>query len=167
MRFLPQRTANVDQGSATLLHCLHAQELFEVLGRVVIAAAQPQRWRDQAFLNVVPDRPAGHASQSGKFPDSVANRRRHRDQHYTTVTVTLSTVAFSECVWLMVPAQAEVVRRTGGFALCGLRVYALGITPSDGITWRRDFGEVRDSDVLKCDVSVRRWSAPITRLEPA
>jgi hypothetical protein len=94
VRHLTKRASNVDKRSAVFLHRLHTKQLLEMLGRVVIAATETQRRRDQTFLHVIPDCPARHAAERGEFSNRISNGGRHRENKYATVTVTLSTVTF-------------------------------------------------------------------------
>jgi hypothetical protein len=75
------------------LHGLDPQDPLEVLGAIVIVAANSERCGDEAFLNVVANRASRHASETPEIADGLANGWRHVEG-YMTVTVALSTGAF-------------------------------------------------------------------------
>jgi len=57
-RAIADRPPDLVEGAAGLLHRLDAQKLCKVFLTVVVAAADPERHRQQAFLDVVAHRPA-------------------------------------------------------------------------------------------------------------
>ena len=59
------------------LQALDPQELPEVLGPVVIAAPDAERWRQQPFLHVIPHRPARDPAEICEIADGVAHGIGH------------------------------------------------------------------------------------------
>ena len=76
-----ERVFDLFERPAGLLHRLDLQELLEVRRSVVIAPAQTERSRQQAFLDVVPDRAPGDAAQISQITDGVKDCVAHHSEY--------------------------------------------------------------------------------------
>src|SRR5574338_1199234 len=63
------RSPDFVQRPPGLLQALHAQELFEVLVRVMVAATDAERLRDETFLHVVADGAPRDAAERRQVAD--------------------------------------------------------------------------------------------------
>ena len=76
------------------LQRLDPKQPVEMFGSVVVAASDAERRREESFLDVVTDRAPGDATKIREVANCVAGLVGH-EPSYMTVTVALSTVAFS------------------------------------------------------------------------
>jgi len=76
-----ERVFDLFERPAGLLHRLDLQELLEVRRSVVIASAQTEGSRQQAFLDVVADRAPGNAAQISQITDGVKDCVAHDSEY--------------------------------------------------------------------------------------
>jgi hypothetical protein len=72
-----QRVPDLVERPAPFLQRFDLQESIKVFGAVMIAAADPMGFGEQAFLDVVPHRPARHTAQVCEIANGVARVIRH------------------------------------------------------------------------------------------
>ena len=84
--------ADLIQRLTRFLQRLDFEQTAEVFGTVMVSAADTERRRNQALLDVETNRAPRYAAKLGQLPNRVPRVIRHA-VCYMTVTVTLSTVA--------------------------------------------------------------------------